>query len=375
VQEHERGTFADEPVPEAPPLDLDFAKLHRASVSGPLGPCARGGHVVLAWPNRAKRGTLLAQGLVGSSERRYGFDEFRFVRKRDSKRMNIFRFVPGYESGIYDLGKEPLFCLFLSFLVAFVLARGYTRIARSRGWGSGTIGGTHLHHVVPGIVLMFLGGVISFTPAASSGAVANVAAVLFGVGGALVLDEFALVFRLKNVYWSNEGRASVTASVMGAMVAGLLLVASSPFDEPDASDQEVSKTAFFTTFAVNAFFALVTYLKGKPYLGTLALFIAPVGWVSAFRLARPQSPWARYFYDPRRGRRPVSRLRKLERSRRRSERSHLDRLARWFVDFIGGKPLDRPSLGSRTDAETHGSLVELAARGEEREHGHRDASP
>ena len=68
--------------------------------------------------------------------------------------MNLFRFVPGYESAIYDEGKEPLFFLFLAFQIAFLLTRSYTRVARRRGWGSGTIHGVHLHHSVVGIALV-----------------------------------------------------------------------------------------------------------------------------------------------------------------------------------------------------------------------------
>ena len=33
--------------------------------------------------------------------------------------MNILRFIPGYTEHIYDAGKEPLFVLFVSFLIAF----------------------------------------------------------------------------------------------------------------------------------------------------------------------------------------------------------------------------------------------------------------
>ena len=47
--------------------------------------------------------------------------------------MNLFRFIPGYETAIYDSGKEPLLLLMLGFLVTFVLTRAYTRIARVRG--------------------------------------------------------------------------------------------------------------------------------------------------------------------------------------------------------------------------------------------------
>ncbi len=67
--------------------------------------------------------------------------------------MNVFRDVPGYEAHIYEAGKEALFLLFVSFLVAFALTRLYTRQARIRGWGSASVGGVHLHHAVPGVVL------------------------------------------------------------------------------------------------------------------------------------------------------------------------------------------------------------------------------
>ena len=64
--------------------------------------------------------------------------------------MNVFRFVPGYEEGIYQAGKEPLLLLLLSFLLSFALTRLYTRLARRHGWGSGRLGNTHVHHMVPG---------------------------------------------------------------------------------------------------------------------------------------------------------------------------------------------------------------------------------
>jgi hypothetical protein len=255
--------------------------------------------------------------------------------------MNLFRFVPGYESEIYDAGKEPLFFLFLSFLIAFALARLYTRLGRSRGWGSGTVGGIHLHHIVPGIALMCVGGLLSFAPIASSPIASALAAIIFGAGAALVLDEWALVFHLEDVYWLKQGRASVSAAIMGVMAAGLLLVSSSPFD-PGSSRTDDSKAAFFATIATNVVFATVSFLKGKPFLGIIALFVPPVGWVAAARLAKPTSPWAHWFYDPTRGKARDRRARKLARSFRRFSQSRLGRFEGWFMDIIGGKPLERP---------------------------------
>ena len=78
--------------------------------------------------------------------------------------MNVFRHVPGYETHVYEPGKEALFLAFVSFLVAFFLTRLYTRQARIRGWGSASIGGVHLHHAVPGVVLALIGGLLSLRP-------------------------------------------------------------------------------------------------------------------------------------------------------------------------------------------------------------------
>ena len=48
-------------------------------------------------------------------------------------------------------------------------------------------------------------------------------ALLYGVGAALTLDEFALWLNLEDVYWEREGRASIDAVMLfGALVsAGL----------------------------------------------------------------------------------------------------------------------------------------------------------
>jgi hypothetical protein len=44
--------------------------------------------------------------------------------------------------------------------------------------------------------------------------------ILYGVGAALTLDEFALWLNLRDVYWSHEGRASIDAVILfGAVLA------------------------------------------------------------------------------------------------------------------------------------------------------------
>lgn len=253
--------------------------------------------------------------------------------------MNLFRFIPGYTSLIYDGGKEPLFLSLVAFIVAFSLTRGYTRLARARGWGSGSVGGVHLHHVVPGIVLVLLAGFTAFTRAGSDEIVRELCGIVFGAGAALVLDEFALVFYLRDVYWSEEGRSSVDATILALMTAALCLGVSEPF----GLDQPLGHTGRFTFFVViaaNIAFAVATFLKGKIFVVMAAILLPPVGWVGAFRLAKPTSPWGRWLYDPDRGRRELRQLRarKRERAVRRAETDPGARFLRRLVTLLGGAP-------------------------------------
>src|SRR5947207_3049468 len=56
-------------------------------------------------------------------------------------------------------GKLPLMLCFVSFVVTFVSTRTITRLIRDgRGpFRNVTAGGTHIHHSVPGIILLMIG--------------------------------------------------------------------------------------------------------------------------------------------------------------------------------------------------------------------------
>ena len=105
-------------------------------------------------------------------------------------------------------GKLPLMLCFLAFVLTFVLTRTITRMIRD---GRGpfrnqvTVGGTHIHHSVPGIILLISGG-LHRGRRARLARLAVVAAVAVGLGTSLVLDEFALILRLQDVCWSGEGQ-------------------------------------------------------------------------------------------------------------------------------------------------------------------------
>ena len=95
----------------------------------------------------------------------------------------------------------------------FAGTRAYTRIARVRPWGSGRVGGVHLHHLVAGNVLTLICGMleIAFQPRDIG---VDVLAVGFGIGAAFVLDECALSVHLRDVYWTPEGRHSIEVSII-----------------------------------------------------------------------------------------------------------------------------------------------------------------
>jgi len=121
------------------------------------------------------------------------------------------------------VSREPTALLLAAFLVTFVLTRTYTRLARARGWGSASANGIHLHHMVVGIVFILLSGLVEIA-SRPSGLGRDAIAIAFGVGAAFTLDEFALWLYLRDVYWSEEGHRSVDASVIGVLLAALLLV-------------------------------------------------------------------------------------------------------------------------------------------------------
>jgi hypothetical protein len=238
-----------------------------------------------------------------------------------------------WDRDVIAAGKLPLMLCFLAFVVTFVLTRTVTRMIRD---GRGpfrnqvTASGTHIHHSVPGIILLIIG---AFTAVGGPGSLnwRSFAALAVGIGTSLVLDEFALILHLQDVYWSGEGQLSVEAVSLTAACLGLALVGFSPFGVKDVDGIERSLRLTATGILIaDGVLAFICVLKGKYRSALFGLFLPPVGLIGALRLARPSSIWARYRY---RGRR-------LDRATRRA----VDFDRRWapvrtdWEDFLGGKP-------------------------------------
>ena len=237
-----------------------------------------------------------------------------------------------WQNEVVDGYKGPLLLSFVAFVVTFVTTRTITRLIRA---GKGPFhnvssGGVHMHHSTPGVVLLILGG---FTAVGSPplSVWTYIAGVLVGIGASLVLDEFAMIFRLQDVYWSQEGQLSVNIVTLAAACIGLAAVGVSPV-KPDDLPGNVAAVRIGAVVVLLFHFVVVaiTALKGKYPTALISLFISPVAWLAAFRLARPTSPWARRRYCPK----------KLAHAQRRAT-AFDDRWApvrRHWDDFIGGTP-------------------------------------
>jgi len=224
-------------------------------------------------------------------------------------------------------GREPLLVMLAASLLTLIGTRTYTRLARARGWRSGRVGDVHVHHLVVGIVLALLAGMleIALQPGESG---RELLAFIFGAGAAFILDEFALSVHLRDVYWTAEGRGSIEVSLMWVLLGAMLLVGLSPFGIHDSS--EGPRIVGFAVVAVSIVLSVATCLKGKLTLGLLSIFLPPVGLVAAFRLARPGSVWASLFY------RGESDKCRRARERFDPEHSWAERLRLRLHDLIGG---------------------------------------
>ncbi len=230
----------------------------------------------------------------------------------------------------------------VGLLATFLFVRINTRLIRAKvRWWFHDIeseGGTHVHHMVIGVVLMATVGILLIA-LAPQGALAQILALLFGAGVALTLDEFALILHLQDVYWRKEGRLSVDAVIIVVTAAALFVLGIDPFGDfgaPGVSG-DVLRIAVALFVLVEIIPVLFCLLKGKIWTGVLGLFVPILAIVGAIRLARPNSPWARRRYP--------KRPKKLARARRREERLDAHTLA-WrdaFFDLIAGKP-HLPSL-------------------------------
>ncbi len=253
-----------------------------------------------------------------------------------------------YRENLVDTGRAPAVWALIGFLVTFALTRWITRMIRTKnaappppppepgeepakkkgGFSDIYIGGVHVHHQVWGIMLVLFSGMLEFRFNPES-PYSEVLAAFFGVGAALALDEFALWFHLDDVYWGEEGRKSIDAVLIGAVLGFVLLLSANPLGVDETVD-EPGTWAYTATVAFNMVMAVICFTKGKIATGLIGIPIPIVGLVGAIRLAKPASMWARRRYAGKRARR-------MDRSHRRFDDAYQRRRDR-IRDFLGGTP-------------------------------------
>jgi hypothetical protein len=130
--------------------------------------------------------------------------------------------VEGYEATSRQ--ETILFNLLTGFVGAFALIRLSTAGIRGGWWPAGNVrlGGRHIHHFVPGILIAFGSGAVALVT--TTARLEPYLAVPFGAGIGLTFDEAALLLDLRDVYWTREGVLSVQVSLgLAATLGGTIL--------------------------------------------------------------------------------------------------------------------------------------------------------
>ena len=270
-----------------------------------------------------------------------------------------------FEHDIIGRGRLPLLCCLIAFILTFFVTRTFVRLIRRRKGIGRTprwweprnihIGSKHIHHVVVGVLLVMISGITLVTLSVNGNeAEFTGAAIIFGIGAALVLDEYALILHLSDVYWEEDGRTSVDAVFAAIAVGGLLVLGLHPLMFfislwQDTTHSVVLRAGVVFAMVLTLPLGVLTVLKGKVWTGLIGMFFVPLLVVGAIRLSRPQAPWARYLY--------MTRLDKMSRAlqRERTLRRPVVRAKLWLQSTIAGTPRvpSHRMVNAELDREVH----------------------
>jgi hypothetical protein len=228
--------------------------------------------------------------------------------------------------------RQGVFLVLVGFVGSFAFIRMSTRMIRAEvSWWPGNIeseSGLHVHHLVFGIVTMMVAGTMGFVAFGHS-PLTEISAFLFGIGAGLTIDEFALWVYLEDVYWAEEGRSSIDATVIAASLIGLIVLGANPFEFSGGPEEIIGGVA--SALLLIAFVG-ICFLKGRNLHGIIGIFVAPLAIYGACRIGKPKSAWARRRYGERRPKKQEKSERRFHPGRR------TDRYKEAFRDIVGGKP-------------------------------------
>jgi hypothetical protein len=131
----------------------------------------------------------------------------------------------GYQD--VSVGENATFLLLTSFVTIFISARSISYLLRRRKtvgpFRDLRVGRRHIHHFVPGILLMMLSGGAAILTRDET--LEPKLAVFFGAGMGMTLDESALLLQLEDVYWTREGLLGVQIALGTAATFAALALA------------------------------------------------------------------------------------------------------------------------------------------------------
>jgi hypothetical protein len=210
-------------------------------------------------------------------------------------------FTDFWQDQLVENDHQAVFVMLVGFLGSFIFIRISTRIMRSDKvqWWPGSVvseSGVHVHHLVFGIVTMMAAGTAAFATLGNEPWF-EIFAFLFGIGVGLTIDEFALWVHLEDVYWAEEGRRSIDATVIAVLCIALFMFGGRPYEIDGGSTEAIVTSAAITT--LNFTFAGICFLKERLLHGVVGLFFAPVGIYGACRIGKPRSAWAKRRYNKR----------------------------------------------------------------------------
>jgi hypothetical protein len=132
-----------------------------------------------------------------------------------------------YDHQIQAPGKELHFLILIAFVCSFGFIRTSAHMIRAQvSWWPGNVetkGGTHVHHLVWGILLLLSMGYVGIATDIGTPWL-ELVAIAFGIGMGLTLDEFALWLNLQDVYWKEKGRQSIDAVIVTTVLLVIALL-------------------------------------------------------------------------------------------------------------------------------------------------------
>src|ERR1700749_3903962 len=181
-----------------------------------------------------------------------------------SVRLPLASFITDFwETHLVDHDRQGVFLVLVGFVGSFAFIRMSTRLIRKEvSWWPGNIesdSGLHVHHLVFGIITMMVAGTLGFAAFGRS-PLTEICAFFFGIGAGLTIDEFALWVYLEDVYWAEEGRSSIDATVIAAALIGLIVVGANPFEFGGGPEEILGG---LLTALLEIFCVALCFLKGR----------------------------------------------------------------------------------------------------------------